>query len=116
MVALVVFGMFALANLETDESPDIQAPIIAVTIPYPGASPGTVEREVIEPIEEAIFGISGVDGEMTTSAATDGLAQFTVTFEFEKDIQEASQDIRDAISSRRGDLPLEMEEPILTRF
>ncbi len=116
MVALVVFGLIALWELQTDEFPDIQAPIIAVTIPYPGASPETVERELVEPIEEAIFAISGVDGDKSTSSATDGLAQLVVQFDFEKDIQEASQDIRDAISSRRADLPREMEEPILTRF
>ncbi len=116
MVALVVFGIFALLNLQTDEFPDIQQPIIGVTIAYPGASPDVVEREVIEPVEEAIFAISGVDGPKTTSSATDGLAQFTVFFDFEKDVQQASQDIRDAISTIRSDLPDEMEEPVLTRF
>ncbi|WP_164017900.1 efflux RND transporter permease subunit [Pyxidicoccus trucidator] len=116
MMALVVFGLVALWQLETDEFPDVQQPIINVTIVYPGASPDTVEREIVEPIEDAIFAISGVDPKETTSSATDGLATFTVFFEFEKDIQEASQDIRDAISSKRADLPQEMEEPILTRF
>jgi HAE1 family hydrophobic/amphiphilic exporter-1 len=116
MVALVVFGLFALAMLETDEFPDVQPPVIAVTIVYPGASPETVEREVVVPIEEKIFAITGIDGEQTTSSSTDGLAQLTVFFDFEKDIQEASQDIRDAISSIRADLPPEMEEPVLTRF
>ncbi|MFP2927506.1 efflux RND transporter permease subunit [Pyxidicoccus sp. 3LG] len=116
MVALVTFGLVALWQLETDEFPDVQPPIINVTIVYPGASPDTVEREIVEPIEDAIFAISGVDPKETTSTATDGLATFTVFFEFEKDIQEASQDIRDAISSKRADLPQEMEEPILTRF
>ncbi|CAM4447130.1 efflux RND transporter permease subunit [Corallococcus exiguus] len=116
MVALVVFGIVALFNLETDEFPDVQQPVINVTIAYPGASPDTVEREIVEPIEDAIFAISGVDGKKTTSSSTDSLANFTVFFDFEKDIQEASQDIRDAISSKRADLPQEMEEPILTRF
>jgi HAE1 family hydrophobic/amphiphilic exporter-1 len=116
MVALVIFGLVALVNLQTDEFPDIQQPIVAVTIIYPGASPDVVEREIVEPIEDAIFSISGVDGPKTTSSAIDGLAQFTVFFDFEKDVQQASQDIRDAISSKRADLPPEMEEPILTRF
>ncbi|MGC4120759.1 MAG: efflux RND transporter permease subunit [Myxococcales bacterium] len=116
MLALTIFGLVALGSLQTDEFPDVQQPIIAVSIPYPGASPSTVEREVLEPVEDAIFAISGVDGERTTGSATDGLAQLTVFFDFEKDINQASQDIRDAISSKRADLPVEMEEPILTRF
>ena len=44
MLGLVVFGVFALSNLQTDEFPDVQAPVVAVTIPYPGASPESVER------------------------------------------------------------------------
>ena len=116
MVALVVFGLAALLNLQTDEFPDIQQPVVSVTIPYPGASPEVVEREIVEPVEEAIFAISGLDGELTTSSSIDGLALFTVFFDFEKDVQEASQDVRDAISGIRGDLPPEMEEPVIQRF
>ncbi|WNG43507.1 efflux RND transporter permease subunit [Archangium minus] len=116
MLALVVFGVVALAVLPTDEFPEVQPPVINVTIAYPGASPDVVERELIEPIEDAIFSISGVDADQTTSSAIDGLAQFTIFFDFEKDLQQASQDVRDAISSKRADLPLEMEEPVLTRF
>ncbi|PTL79812.1 efflux RND transporter permease subunit [Vitiosangium sp. GDMCC 1.1324] len=116
MLALVVFGVVALVVLQTDEFPDIQQPIINVTIAYPGASPEVVEREVVEPIEDALFSISGVDAKQSTSSAIDGLAQFTIFFDFEKDIQQAAQDVRDAISSKRNDLPQEMEEPVLTRF
>ena len=116
MVALVVFGIFALLNLHTDEFPDIQQPVIGVTIVYPGASPSEVTREIIEPVEDAIFGISGVDGEKSTCSGIDGLATCTIFFDFEKPIQQASQDIRDAISTQRDDLPPEMEEPVLTRF
>ncbi len=114
MLALVVFGVFALLNLDTDEFPDVQPPIVAIAIPYPGASPDSVEREVLDPVEEAISGISGVD--KITSSALDGFATLTVQFVFEKDLQEATQQIRDAISGIRNDLPLEMEEPVLTRF
>src|ERR671915_196937 len=116
MLALVVFGLAALVNLQTDEFPDIQQPVVSVTILYPGASPEVVEREIVEPVEEAIFAISGLDGDLTTSSSIDGMALFTVFFDFEKDVQEASQDVRDAISGIRGDLPPEMEEPIIQRF
>jgi len=114
MVALVVFGLFSLWQLETDEFPDVQQPIINVAIPYPGASPDVVEREVLDRIEEAVSGISGVDRIM--GSAQDGFANVTVFFLFEKDLQQASQDIRDKISSIRSDLPVEMKEPVLTRF
>ena len=114
MLALVLFGIISLIRLETDEFPEVQPPVVAVTIPYPGASPETVENEVVDRIEEAISGISGVDRIQSTSL--DGFATIIVEFVFEKDIQQATQDIRDEISRVRNDLPPEMEEPVLRRF
>jgi HAE1 family hydrophobic/amphiphilic exporter-1 len=114
MLALSVFGIVALVNLDTDEFPDVQPPIVAVAVPYPGASPENVEREILEPIEEAISGISGVN--KITSSGLDGFANIIVEFDYEKDLQEATQQIRDEISAIRNDLPPEMEEPVLTRF
>src|SRR5215203_864388 len=114
MLALSVFGIVALFQLNTDEFPEIDAPIVVVAIPYPGASPDVVEREVIEPIEEVISGISGID--RMTSNSLDSFGNILVEFVFEKDPQQAMQDVRDEISSIRNDLPTEMEEPILTRF
>ena len=114
MLALVVFGIFALVQLKTDEFPDVSPPIVSVSVPYPGASPDTVEREVIDPIEEQISAISGV--KKIQSSALDSFGVITVEFIFAKDLQEATQDIRDGISQIRNDLPPEMEEPILTKF
>jgi HAE1 family hydrophobic/amphiphilic exporter-1 len=114
MLALVVFGIVALTQLDTDEFPDVQAPVVAIAIPYPGASPDTVEREVIEPIEEVVSGISGVD--KINSSSLDSFGTVIVQFVFEKNLQQATQEIRDEISGIRNELPPEMEEPILTRF
>src|SRR6185436_9071670 len=114
MLILVVFGIVALTQLDTDEFPDVQPPVVAVAIPYPGASSETVEREVIEPLEEVISGISGVD--KVNSSSLDSFATMIVQFVYEKDLQQATQEIRDEISSIRNKLPPEMEEPILTRF
>jgi len=114
MIALVVFGLFALMQLDTDEFPEIEPPIISINIPYPGASPDQVEREVLEPIEEAVAGLSGVT--KITSSALDSFATILVEFVFEKDVREASQEIRDELNALRNDLPVEMEEPILVRF
>src|SRR5687767_3655158 len=114
MMMLVVFGAVALFQLDTDEYPEIDAPVVVVAIPYPGASPDVVEREVIDPIEEVISGISGLD--RMRSNSLDSFASIIVEFDFGKDPQEATQEIRDEISGIRNELPLEMEEPILTRF
>jgi HAE1 family hydrophobic/amphiphilic exporter-1 len=113
MVALVVFGLVSLVLLQTDEFPDVAVPIVVVASPYPGASPDNVEREIVEPMEEAISGISGVT--RVTSNALDGFATVMVEFDFDRDLQEAVQEIRDKLSEIRNDLPVEMEEPILTK-
>jgi HAE1 family hydrophobic/amphiphilic exporter-1 len=114
MLALVIFGAISLVTLDTDEFPDVNPPVVSIAIPYPGASPETVEREVIDPLEEAFASISGVD--KINSTAMDGFALLIVNFVFEKDLQQASQDIRDKISAIRRELPPELEEPVLTRF
>src|ERR1041384_2217261 len=116
MLAIVAFGLAALVSLQVDELPYLDQPVVMVQIPYPGASPDVVEREIIDPIEEQIFSLSGLDRGKTMANAVDGLAQFMVTFDYHKPVMEASQDVRDAISQIRGDLPQEMEEPIITRF
>ncbi|HEX7919112.1 MAG TPA: efflux RND transporter permease subunit, partial [Gemmatimonadales bacterium] len=83
-------------------------------IPYPGASPDIVENEVLNPIEKQIAGISGV--KTVNGAAQDGFALIMIEFSFDKPVSEATQDIRDAISEVRADLPAEMEEPIIKKL
>jgi hydrophobic/amphiphilic exporter-1 (mainly G- bacteria), HAE1 family len=114
MLSLVVFGLAALFRLQTDEFPDIDAPIVFVGIVYPGASPDQVEREVVDRVEDRIAGISGLDE--LRSSSTDGFAQIIVLFKFDKPTDEATQDVRDAISAVRAQLPTEIIEPIIQRF
>ncbi|HEY6219703.1 MAG TPA: efflux RND transporter permease subunit, partial [Gemmatimonadaceae bacterium] len=114
MVALVIFGLFALMKLKTDEFPDVAPPWLTVAVVYPGASPDGVEKEVLDPIEEQVASIAGV--KRIISKAYDGYALMMVEFLFDKDLNEASQDVRDAISTVRIDLPPEMEEPIIRKF
>src|SRR3954463_5904829 len=114
MIALVVFGLAALTRLDTDEFPDIDQPIVFIGIAYPGAAPDVVEREVVSRLEDKISGISGVD--KLNSTSTDGFAQIIVQFVFSRDANQATQDVRDAISAVRGQLPAEMLEPIIQKF
>jgi hydrophobic/amphiphilic exporter-1 (mainly G- bacteria), HAE1 family len=113
MLALVVFGMVSFFLLQTDEFPDVAVPIVVVATPYPGASPDNVEREIIDPIEETISGISGV--KRVTSNALDSFGTIVVEFDYSKDLREATQEIRDKINEIRNTLPTEMKEPVLTR-
>src|SRR5438094_262027 len=113
MLALAVFGIFALLKLKTDEFPDVAPPFVSVGIVYPGASPDIVEKQVLDPVEEQIQAISGVKQVM--GKAYDGYALILIEFLFEKDLNEATQDIRAGISPISSDRPVEMKEPIIKK-
>ncbi len=114
MLALVVFGLFSLLRLQTDEFPEVAPPYVSVSLVYPGGSPEGVENEVLDPVEEAISSISGVKKIMGT--AEDNYGLILIEFVFDKPLPEATQDIRDAISEIRSDLPDELEEPIIKKM
>jgi HAE1 family hydrophobic/amphiphilic exporter-1 len=114
MLALAVFGLFSLFKLKTDEFPDVAEPFVSVGIPYPGASPDVVEKQILKPVEDQISSINNV--KQVTGQAYDGYANVFIEFYFGEDLNVASQDIRDAISSIRSDLPDEMKEPVIKKI
>src|SRR5690348_3456473 len=87
MLALALFGLVALLKLKTDEFPDVAPPYMTVAIPYPGASPDGVEKEILDPIEEQIAAITGV--KQVQGKAYDGFGQIIIEFQFGKDLNEA---------------------------
>jgi HAE1 family hydrophobic/amphiphilic exporter-1 len=114
VIALMCMGLLALNKLRVNQIPDVEMPVIVVSIPYPGASPETVEREIVDRVEKALQSIPQVYQIRSTSA--EGNAQIVIQFNFKKNMVEASDEIRNAIASVRYKLPLEMREPILQRI
>src|SRR5437868_8044778 len=88
IIALMCLGLLALNKLRVNQIPDVEQPVMVVTIPYPGASPDTVEREVINRIEKALQSISGVD--QVRSTASEGSARIVLVFLFSKNMTEAA--------------------------
>jgi len=113
IIALMALGLMALSKLRVNQFPDIEQPILVVNVPYPGASPDTVEREVVNRIEKALQGIAGVDRLQAT--ANEGSATLVLFFNFDKNMVVAADEVRNAIASVRHKLPVEMREPILQR-
>ncbi|MFI4929398.1 MAG: efflux RND transporter permease subunit, partial [Burkholderiales bacterium] len=114
IIALMGAGLLALSKLRVNQIPDVEQPVLVVTIPYPGASPETVERELINRIEKSMQTISGVD--KLRSTAKEGSAEIVLIFNFDKNMVEAADEVRNAIGSVRHKLPIEMREPVLTRM
>ncbi|MBC7452963.1 MAG: efflux RND transporter permease subunit, partial [Massilia sp.] len=113
ILAMMCLGLLALKKLRVNQSPDVELPLIVVTIPYPGASPDTVEREVVNRLEKSMQSITGVTE--VNSSAYEGSAQIRLQFNFKRNLIEASDDVRNAIAAVRYKLPIEMREPILRR-
>src|SRR5437762_1033687 len=113
IIALMCLGLLALNKLRVNQIPDVEQPVMVVNIPYPGASPETVEREIINRVEKALQSIPQVYQIRSTSSESN--AQIVIQFNFKKNMSEAADEIRNAIASVRHKLPVEMREPILTR-
>ena len=113
IIALMALGLLALKKLKVNQIPDVQQPVLVVSIPYPGASPDTVEREIINRVEKAMQSITGVY--QLRSTANEGSATIVLIFNFGKNMVEASDEVRNSIASVRYKLPVEMREPVLER-
>jgi hydrophobe/amphiphile efflux-1 (HAE1) family protein len=114
ILAMMCLGLLALKKLRVNQMPDVEVPFILVTIPYPGASPDTVEREVVNRLEKSMQSITGVT--KVSSSSNEGSAQIFMEFNFKRNLIEASDDVRNAIGAVRYKLPIEMREPILRRI
>ena len=114
IIMLMGLGLMALKNLRVNQNPDVEMPVIVVGIPYPGASPETVEREIINRVEKSLQSISQVY--KIDSTAGESAATIVIIFNFKKNMIEASDEIRNSIASVRHKLPVEMREPILRRI
>ncbi|HEY4211926.1 MAG TPA: efflux RND transporter permease subunit [Steroidobacteraceae bacterium] len=114
VIVLMCVGMLAFKKLRVNQIPDVEQPVMVVNFPYPGASPETVEREIIDRVEKALQSISNVYE--LRSTAQEGQAQIVVIFNFKKNMSEAADEIRNAIASVRYKLPVEMREPVLWHF
>lgn len=112
--ALVVFGMTAYRSLGVSLFPDVDFPVVTVTVVYEGADPETVETEVTDVIEEAVNTISGIKSLRSESA--EGVSMVFIEFQLNRNIDVASQDVRDKVAGIRAELPTEIEAPVVEKF
>ena len=113
IIMLMALGLLAIKKLKVNQIPDVALPLLVVDINYPGASPDTVEREVLNRVEKSLQSVTGIK-ELKTSA-NEGNANFLVFFEFKKNLIEATDEVRNAIGTVRYKLPTEIREPVILR-
>src|ERR1700730_5925324 len=114
VMALVVLGIFSFRDLGVDLFPRADPATVNVSLSLPGASPDEMATSVVEPIEETLSSISGID-EMSSMRISEGKAQITVKFVLERDINDAANDVREKVSSALRSVPPEMLPPVITK-
>ncbi|MGK6316510.1 efflux RND transporter permease subunit [Neorhizobium sp. DT-125] len=110
---LLYVGIQSFYALPITRFPNIDVPVVSITVTQSGASPAELEMQVTKEIEDAVASISGIDEIQST--VTDGQSQTVVLFRIEKPTEEAVQDTKDAIDKIRSDLPAGIEEPVVTK-
>ena len=114
MLAIVVLGLFSYQRLKVDQFPDIDFPVVGVTVDYPGASPEIVESEVTKKIEEGVNSIAGINA--LTSRSYEGTAVVIIEFQLHIDGRKAAEDVREKVAIVRPTLRTEVKEPRVMRF
>ena len=96
ILALIVFGVWSYSRVGVDLYPEVEFPVATVTVVYPGADPSTVESKVVDPLEEAINAVNGIEELRSTSAENVGV--ITVQFGRECVADKSVQDVRVKVS------------------
>ncbi|TBR36897.1 MULTISPECIES: efflux RND transporter permease subunit [Dyella] len=109
MAALLVFGIAAYPRLPVNELPNVDFPTINISASLPGASPETMASAVATPLEAQLSTIAGISSMSSTSAL--GSTNITLTFELDRNIDGAAQDVQSAISAAQRQLPNDMPTP-----
>ncbi|MCF8110585.1 MAG: efflux RND transporter permease subunit [Desulfobacteraceae bacterium] len=112
-LVIFIFGIYGYNQMAIREYPDVDFPIVNVSAVLPGADPEVIETEVVEPLEEQINTIEGIDEIKSTCREQVGIV--TVRFELDRDIDLAAQDVRDRVTQARRNMADDVEEPVIRK-
>ncbi|MFZ4267925.1 efflux RND transporter permease subunit [Streptomyces arboris] len=111
-IVALVFGAIAIPQLKQQLLPTIELPMVSVLAPYPGASPDVVEKQVVEPLENSLKAVDGVEG--ITSTASEGNALIMATFDFgDEGTKQLVADIQQAVNRARAQLPATVDPQVI---
>lgn len=114
ILALVVTGIASYVRLGVDRLPSVDLPTVRINTVLPGASPAEVESQVSRPIEEVVNTVNGISELRSISGP--GNSMVLVTFELDRDIDSAAQDVRDRVATLGRRLPREALPPVVSKF
>ena len=114
MIVMVVAGIYTYITIAKEADPDIQVPVLYISIPLQGISPEDAERLLVKPMEEELRGLEGL--KELTSIASQGHAAIITEFETEMDPDIASQKVREKVDIAKAELPSDAEEPTVNEI
>jgi multidrug efflux pump subunit AcrB len=112
--AIVALGFISFDKLPITRMPNVDVPVVAVLVTQFGAAPAELESQVTKKIEDAVAGVEG--SHHMSSSVTDGISATTIVFRLETDTDRALNDVKDAVTRIRGDLPRTIDEPMIQRI
>jgi multidrug efflux pump subunit AcrB len=108
-IGLTLAGIVAFMNMKVQGDPDIEFPVVIVSVAQPGAAPTEIETQITQRVESAIRSISGV--ESISSTASEGSSQTIIQFQIGTDINEAVNEVKNQVDQTRSELPDGILEP-----
>lgn len=120
MIALIGFGIICYTGfgsvfqgLGISQNPDVDFPIVSVQVSWEGASPEIMETDVVDPLEDALTTVEGV--QQMSSTVRQGSASITLEFDIGRNIDVALQDVQTKVSRATHDLPREIDPPTISK-
>lgn len=113
MAALIIFGWIAFKRMGVSQLPDVDFPVVSVSLNLEGAAPEIMEVDVVDPLEDALMGVQGITN--LTSSSKMGSASISVEFDLDKNIDVAVQEIQNVISRTLQRLPKELDPPVVSK-
>ncbi len=110
---LIAFGVLSFYELSLREYPDITPPVVSINTTYVGASADVVESTITQRLEEEISGIAGINS--ITSSSRDGRSNITVEFNLDRDLDDATNDVRDKVTAVQNQLPEDSNVPRISK-
>jgi len=115
LIAMIVtIGVMAYRDIPREAAPDIQVPLLIVTVPFPGASPEDVENLITHKVELELQNLDKLEEIRSTSA--EGASAITLEFDLDFDVDDARVKVREALDKVRPELPADIEDPIITEI
>ena len=111
---LTIVGFMSFGQLGIDDTPNIDVPVVSVTVNQPGAGPSELESQVTKKVEDAVAGLGNID--QLSSTVTDGTSRTTINFVLGTNTDRATNEVRNAISQIRQELPQDANDPIVERL